>query len=104
MILVVGGFAQGKREYAAGIWPERRVLTGLQELLREEEDGAAFAESLLADWADAVVICDEIGCGVVPLTPAERRWREQTGRCLVRLAEEAEEVHRVCCGLGMRLK
>ena len=104
MILVIGGFAQGKRAYAARLWPDKKVLADLQEQLRGVEDGAAFAEDLLREYADAVIICDEIGCGVVPLDAAERRWREQTGRCLVALARQAEEVHRVCCGLGMRLK
>lgn len=104
MILVIGGFAQGKTEYAARLWPERPVLPDLQEHLRQVEDGEAFADKLLAEKGDWVILCDEIGCGVVPLFAEERRWREQTGRCLIRLAAEAEEVHRVCCGLGMRLK
>lgn len=104
MILIVGGFAQGKREYAASRWPEKPVVADLQELLREETDGTAFAQRLLAEHPDAVLICNEIGCGVVPLTPAERRWREETGRCVTALAAAAEEVHRVCCGLGLRLK
>lgn len=104
MILVIGGFAQGQAEYAAQMWPERPTLPDLQELLRQEEDGEAFAQRLLAEHGDHVILCDEIGCGVVPLTAEERRWREQTGRCLMRLAAAAQEVHRVCCGLGMRIK
>ena len=104
MILVIGGFGQGQAEYAARLWPERRVLPDLQELLRQEEDGTAAAERLLAEDGERVILCDEIGCGVVPLSADERRWREETGRCLMRLAAAAEEVHRVCCGLGMRLK
>ena len=104
MILVIGGFAQGKRDYAAKLWPRKTVVAGLQERLRDVEDGKAFAEKLLHEYPDAVLICDEIGCGVVPLSAEERRWREETGRCLNALAAAAEEVHRVCCGLGLRLK
>ncbi len=104
MILVIGGFGQGQADYAARLWPEKKTLPDLQELLRQEEDGEAAAERLLAEWADGVILCDEIGCGVVPVAAEERRWREQTGCCLIRLAAAAEEVHRVCCGLGMRLK
>lgn len=104
MILIIGGLSQGKREYAAKLWPEKKIVAGLQEKLRGVTDGRAFAETLLAQYADAVLICDEIGCGVVPLDPEERRWREETGRCLAALAAAAAEVHRVCCGLGMRLK
>ena len=104
MILVIGGFAQGQAEYAKKHWPEREVLPDLQELLRQEADGEAAAAKLIAEYGDRVILCDEVGGGVVPVDAEERRWREQVGRCLIALAAAAEEVHRVCCGLGMRLK
>ena len=50
------------------------------------------------------MVSDEIGLGVVPLDPFERLWREETGRALCVLAERAQRVERICCGLGMRLK
>ena len=34
----------------------------------------------------------------------EREYRERTGRILIRLAQEAEEVERVICGIGQRIK
>ena len=104
MILVIGGFAQGQAEYARKLWPERQVLPDLQEWLKQEEDGEAAAARIIRDYPERVILCDEVGCGVVPVDAEERRWREQVGRCLVALASAAEEVHRVCCGLGMRLK
>lgn len=51
-----------------------------------------------------MILCDEIGCGVVPLDPTEREWREVTGRICCKLAEKAERVDRIFCGLNMRLK
>ena len=53
---------------------------------------------------DAVVLCDDIFCGVVPLDPTERAWREETGRLMGRVTARAESVHRVFCGLALRLK
>ena len=66
--------------------------------------GEAFARTLLERNPGAVVVCDEVGLGVVPLDPFERRWREETGRALCLLAAAAERVERVSCGLGQRLK
>ena len=51
-----------------------------------------------------VVIATEIGGGVVPLDPAERERRETAGRLACLLAERAEAVVRVCCGLPQLLK
>lgn len=51
-----------------------------------------------------IVICDELGNGIVPIKKQERIWREQTGRLMIELAKQAERVERILCGLGQRLK
>ena len=58
----------------------------------------------LERWQNAVLITQEVGCGLVPVTPQQRQLREAVGRFNRLLAECAETVERVCCGLGMRLK
>lgn len=104
MILLIGGLGQGQARYAAENWPQREIVGQVEELLRQEEDGEAFARRLLAEHEQAVLWANEIGCGVAPLEAGERRWREQTGRCLIYLASQAEQVFRLCCGLALRLK
>lgn len=47
---------------------------------------------------------DEMGCGVVPMTYRERAYREIVGRIGCRLAEEADEVYRVVCGIAVKIK
>lgn len=47
---------------------------------------------------------DEVGCGVVPMTYRERAYREIAGRIGCRLAEEADEVYRVACGIAVKIK
>ena len=64
----------------------------------------AALEAWLEAHPEGVVICDEVGCGVVPMDREERAWREQVGRTCCRLAERAAAVYRVTCGLGVRLK
>ena len=54
--------------------------------------------------ADAVVIADDIFCGVVPMEAEIRLWREETGRALTALARMAHTVTRIFCGLPLRLK
>ena len=51
-----------------------------------------------------ILVCDEIGNGIVPIDAFERTYREQTGKILIRLAQEADEVVRVLCGIGQRIK
>ena len=54
--------------------------------------------------ADKIWIADDISQGVVPIEADRRAWREAVGRTLLWLGKESDEVHRVFCGLGQRLK
>lgn len=127
MKLVLGGYAQGKLEYVLekyhlpecavwdGIWPDEAPLPGGTVVInhfhlwvrsRILEGGCPEEEVkiLLKNAADCIIICDEIGNGIVPLEPLERDYRERVGRILIWLAREAEEVERVLCGIGQRIK
>lgn len=116
MILLIGGAGQGKLAYAlektgygaddVARDPEtakgKPIFDGLETWVRERPDTSL--DDLLAVNPDVVVICDEIGCGVVPVDPAERAWREAVGRLCCDLARRAQRVERIFCGLGMVLK
>lgn len=122
MRLIIGGKGQGKREYAASAYniapPEiadtlteaksARVLYGLEEeiarCLREGTEPEPLVEELCRTNPDIIIICRELGCGVVPVDRFEREWRERTGRICCELAKEAESVERVLCGLPLRIK
>ena len=98
MILIIGGRGAGKQEFARetlGCDP-KNTLPALHEL-----DPLPSLEELLSYEA---VICDEVGCGVVPLEWADRERREAIGRLCCALAREAQAVYRLQCGLAMRLK
>ena len=51
-----------------------------------------------------IVIATEIGAGVIPIDPEERAHREAAGRLACCLAERAECLVRICCGLPQILK
>ena len=106
MIFITGPLYAGKEEYirkALG-WGEEdfaaNAVRDVQKLVPCDD------LELLADELAGrkVVIATEVGCGVVPIDPAERRWREEAGRLSCLLAERADTVIRVCCGIPQLLK
>ena len=56
----------------------------------EEEKIQTTILSWIKSNPDAIVICDELGNGIVPIKKQERIWREQTGRLMIELAKQAE--------------
>ena len=85
----------GAAEAAEAVETSHSPLDDLQEKLRSLADRLSQKE---------VVIATETGCGVIPLDPRERRNREAAGRLSCLLAERAETVVRICCGIPQVLK
>lgn len=124
MRLIIGGAHQGKLAWAlqdTGLTNQEvvdgqtcslsngtpaAVLDGLHHLVRRalEENLDPVAVCMAYIGPDTVIICDEVGCGVVPLRREERQWREATGRLCCTLAQQADRVDRVLCGLSQRIK
>ena len=65
------------------------------------------AQEVLAAQGDlsgkTFIACD-VSQGLVPMDATDRAFREMMGRTLLFLTAQADEVHRVFCGLGQRLK
>ena len=113
MILVVGGAGAGKLDYvkslgysdgdiADGLLDDRKVVYHLQNIVFNEPDRApALLETLLTK---EVVVCNEVGSGIVPLNARERLAREATGRLCIRLAACATRVVRLVCGVAIVIK
>ncbi len=85
-----------------------KLIYGLHHYIRRfvfsEEEKDILIERLRAENTQAIIICDEVGCGVVPIDKREREYRELTGRIMTELAKTADEVIRVFCGIGGRIK
>ena len=112
MLLVIGGIASGKHAYVRSLGYDEvdfsddpsssaPVLEGLDELLRK---GSLDDRSRMQVLAKDVVICCEVGSGVVPIDPGERAWRERVGRMCGELAASATKVVRMVCGIPVTLK
>lgn len=53
---------------------------------------------------DIILICDEVGGGIVPLKKEDRIYRETVGRALCCAVKKSDWVERVMCGIGQCLK
>lgn len=124
MTVITGGAYQGKRRFAEQISPGLCWADGTDCPLEEiEQCGAVdhfhlfvrrwlssgrtaeeLVNTILEKNRGITVVCCEIGCGLVPVDAFERRCREETGRICTELAEKAEHVYRVVCGIGQQLK
>ena len=107
MILIVGGLAAGKRAYARDVlgYGPADFTTDSQTPAPVLSDLQNLPEAKLEDLLQKeVIICNEVGCGLVPIQAEERQRREAVGRLCCQLAERAEAVYRISCGLAIRLK
>ena len=118
MIFVIGGAHQGKLEFAREALGISQVYTctgpeidfsspcicKIEEFTAHHPDPVSYFASHRAEWADSVLIMQDIFCGVVPMGRENRAWRQRTGRLAQYLSREADRVSRIFCGLEQRLK
>lgn len=125
MILIFGGSYQGKLEFAKETfnvtdedvfvctteneidWSKKVLYNMDQAFLRHVKDGKESREVLaenLSQLKDSIIIVNDISQGIVPMEREQRDWREMTGRAMLYLSKEADEVYRVFCGLGNKIK
>ena len=115
MILIVGGMSSGKKTYAIselgyndedisdGVVNDKPVVYNLQEVVKSQDadNSDSLIDTLLTK---EVVICNEMGAGIIPAASEDRKWRENTGRLCVLLAKEATQVIRMTCGIPNIIK
>ena len=113
MLLIVGGEGSGKKTFAHSLGYTDKdiadaelnlcpVLYHLEQMVFADPEST---DALLAALADKeVVICNEVGSGVIPANRAERAGREATGRLCVLLAQKASCVVRMVCGIPTVIK
>lgn len=134
MKLVIGGYAQGKlcyvmqhfsidKENVVDMADEKKLLDGdiektddeasivlyhfhiwMKNELAEGNNPEEKLEKILKRFPDCVIISDEVGNGIVPMDAFDREYRDRLGRILISLAKEADEVVRVICGIGQKIK
>jgi len=125
MILIFGGAYQGMLDYALerfnlkdedvyrcgesdGPPQNKKIIYELDrwilDLVTADIDIEKAARQFMEINPGAIVICNDISCGVVPVDPIMRKWREAVGRALAMLSQKSDEVVRLFCGIPTRLK
>lgn len=110
-VLIIGGAYQGKKELAKKLFNlndndfiglDGKGIYNLHEYIKTNNitDIVEFAKSL----KDKIIICNEIGCGVVPIDKELDNWREITGRVCCEIANFADIVIRVTAGIPQVIK
>ena len=122
--IIIGGAFQGKTQYATKTYPGLELTDGFNCPLDEIGNCVAVnkfhsftrrwllegrtKEALLTMLENnrnlQLLISDEIGYGLVPIDDFEREYREFHGRVITELAEKANCVERVVCGIPQRIK
>ena len=102
MIFITGPLYSGKGAFARTLCSEDALICEVQALAAHCADLPALADRLAADYQ--VVVATKVGGGVVPVEPEARAAREAAGRLACLLADRADTVVRVFCGLPLVLK
>lgn len=95
---------QGEFEEELTAGSDIPVHFSMADLSGLEEQADVFAKWLYQRNPQIQIVTNELGYGVVPIERSDRMWREAVGRICTALAAQADEVVRVVCGVGMRLK
>lgn len=109
MRLVLGGSHQGKLHFVYKKYGEdAHVLNSLHiyvmDAMKNGEDVMKKLDALIKEQPDIIIIGNEIGSGLVPVSQEDRDFRDVYGNVLERLAKKAESVERIICGLEQKLK
>ncbi len=125
MILITGGAFQGKETFARRTFgiadriadgaaadreelKQARLMTHFHlwvfRQLKEKRDPQYEIRQILQENPELVITVTELGCGIVPIDAFDRQWRECVGRVCCDLAEEAEAVFRLTCGIAVKIK
>lgn len=76
---------------------EYRLETAIQTM-------TDLVNALLEKNPGIMIVCDEVGYGIVPAERNERDYREAVGRMLCLSAGRAESVERVTAGIPIKIK
>ena len=125
MVLIIGGVYQGKLDYAISTYKLSavdvfnccentdaipwgcKVINEFEKwilaLVKSGIDVAPKVQEFIHINQDAIVIANDISCGVVPIDGLMRKWREESSRATGQVAIASDEILRLYCGIATRL-
>ena len=107
-ILIIGAAYQGKLEYAKKVFMHKEITIealhkSVLHLMRLNQNPWELLRDLspMENW---LVICNEIGGGIVPADAALRDYRECVGKLCCEIAAQADVVIHMTCGIPQIIK
>ncbi|MCI2062322.1 MAG: bifunctional adenosylcobinamide kinase/adenosylcobinamide-phosphate guanylyltransferase [Eubacteriaceae bacterium] len=108
MDMIYGGAGQGKLEYAKAHYEQDQIVDHAEKIvlqcIRKGIEPVAFLKDSRNGFGDKVLIFDDISMGVVPVDEEMRKWRDANGSAMVWSVSAADNVIRVFCGIGLKVK
>lgn len=124
MILIFGGAYNGKLEFVKEKFQvdneeiffcnnenlnyNKKVICGLHVFTRacaaNKINSLDILRSNISSLKNKIIICDEVNSGIVPMEKRDRAWREETGRGMQFLSQNADSVYRIFFGIEEKLK
>lgn len=121
---IIGGAYQGKLEFAKQKYRKEiisdgkscsieetfscEILNSFEALIKRFfstiQEIITYLDTLLVKNPNIILICNEIGYGIVPIEKSNRLFRELVGRACCEVSKRANTVERVFCGLGVYIK
>ena len=111
-LLVVGPENSGKRDYVRSLGYSEKQMSGdlhsgcpvLLDLHRLLQNGSDPEELMPLLLRKKVIVCSEVGSGIIPVSPELTRARVLTGKLCNQLAQQASSVVRILCGIPTKIK
>ena len=115
MILIVGGMSSGRKTYVRSLgygdesfsqdpYSPAPVIYGVEKYVLDHIDSEDIAELADVLARKDVVICQEVGMGVIPVEYESRMLREKVGGLCTLLGNRADRIVRVVCGIPTVIK
>lgn len=125
MEVYVGGYSQGKLDYVVSKYSDKdNIIDGstasedqcvnadiinhfhlyIKQFGENQEACRESIDRIISGNPEVIIICDEIGLGIVPMEKDERIYRENVGRIMCHVVSKADYAFRIICGIGTRLK
>ena len=75
-----------------------------EDLMKSGKDPSEYVQENIDLLRNKIIISDDIGGGVVPIDKTDREYREVAGRLNCAVAEYADSVERIFCGISQQIK
>lgn len=85
-----------------------KIIYTMNDIVEKWYENGVDAEKYANDFCkknnDKIIVIIQRGCGIVPIDEKLRKFRDYEGRVYTKMAENADEIYSVMCGIGIKIK